>query len=334
MRTRVNVIVLLTIVTCVWVAGAVAQEAQKAKDVPTVADVRLLRKMKKYDDARKYIDVIIADKSVPDSERRVAYNERVTIALLTDGEGAARDAAKEALMAYPDLEADPAHYPAEVQEMYDDMRPDYFGRLYLTSDPPNCTVLLDKRVLGVTPLEGALIPSGKRTLRVTMSLYADEMLDVEIAAGDSAHYEVTLREYRDVHRPRFGVDVSVAYWGVSRPEGSQTALPAPYSVTDWQKRPGFGVGIFGFFPMRNKVAFQLGLRYSRVGERAVIDMGTSSPDAEVDYTYQYLTGPMVFRFYPGQKRMFCVCGGLELAYLLKASSSVAGGDGSSRPPST
>jgi len=327
MRFRVN-FVAMAIVSCAWVAGAVAQEAQKAKDVPSVSDVRLLRKMKKYDDARKYIDVILADKSVSDAERRLAYNERVTIVFLTDGKSAARTAAKEALLAYPDLVADPPDYPAEVGEIYDDMRPNMFGRLYLTSEPLFCEVYLGKRLLGVTPLEGVFIPAGEQTLRVHEDLYADENLEVSVVAGDSVRHEIRLREYRDVNRPRFGVDVSAGYWWVNRPGDAQQNLPAPYFVTDWEKRPSFGVGAFAWIPMRAKVAFQVGLRYSRVGERAMIDGGRSEPDYEVDYTYNYLAGPMVFRYYPSFNNRFNVCGGIELAYLVSASASAAGSDSS------
>jgi hypothetical protein len=328
MKSRLYIVVVLSFVALVWAAVAVAQDAQKAEDVPSVSDVRLLRKMKKYDDARKYIDVILADKSVPDAERRLAYNESVTIALLADGTSAARTAAKEALLAYPDLVADPPDYPAKVAEIYDDMRPNMFGLLYLTSEPLYCKVYLDKRELGVTPLEGVLIPAGKQMVTAKMDMYTDETFEVSVAAGDSVRREIRLREYRDVNRPRFGVDVSAGYWWVNRPGDAQQNLPAPYFVTDWEKRPSFGVGAFAWIPMRAKVAFQVGLRYSRVGERWVVDGGTSEPDTEVDYTYNYLAGPMVFRYYPSVNNRFNVCGGIELAYLVSASASAAGSDSS------
>ena len=324
MRTEIRLGIIIIFNACVLVTGADAQVdrgARSGEEIPLAADVRLLRKMELYDQAREFIGMILTGQEVPEAERRGAYNELVAMDYLTEGEAAARSTARKALTEYPDLQVDPVEYPPEIEALYAELRSTMFGRLYLTSNPGRCTVYLGERELGTTPLTGTYLPPGQHTLRVIREAFADEMIDVSISIGDSVSQNVTMLKYRDAYRPRLGVMIEVQRWKVDRPVASGSTSG---TVSDWESTTGFGAGLLGYFPIRKRVAFQAGARYSRVGGKATYQWHPEIPDGVADVTYQYVTASVLFHHYPSRSVRFSLCYGFEIPYLLSADVTPAG----------
>jgi hypothetical protein len=189
-----RVMIVLAIAVCSSAALAQTQETSKA---PSISDIRLMRKLGDHSRALEYVNALLADGSTPADVRKQAYNELVTMAFVAEGVAGAQSAAHKALMEFPDLKADPAHNPEEIQRIYDDLREKMFGRLHLASDPAGCTVSLKDREIGSTPLEGMYLPLGDHVLLLRRPNYADDTLHVDIAAGAELKRFVDMRLLRD-----------------------------------------------------------------------------------------------------------------------------------------
>jgi hypothetical protein len=142
------------------------------------------------------------------------------------------------------------------------------------------------------------------------------MIDVSIAAGDSVQQNVVMSDYRSVHRPRFGVVGEINRWKADR---SGTSGSDSDSGSD--SKIGFGAGVIGHFPLRERVALQLSVRYGRVGEQTSYQGDSEIPDGEGDVTFQYLTPALLFQHFPWRTFRLGITYGFEVPYLLSAQFS-------------
>ncbi len=295
-----RVMIALAIAIC---SSAALAHAQGTSEAPRIPDIRLMRKLGDYGQALEYARALLADGATSADDRKQAYNEIVTIAFAAEGKAAARSAARDALIEFPDLSADPAYYPIELLSLYDDLRKELFGRLHLASDPSGCAVSMGDRMLGSTPLEGVFLPVGNYVLLIKNPDFADDTICVAIAAGAESKRFVEMRRLRDTIERRIIIEAALSVVSLQYDGNGGTAGDA--SATR------FGGGAFFHAHAHDRLAYQVGVRYSSQG------------DAEL--SLHYLAAPASFKLYPFARPRVFACLGIEPAYLLSASRTESEG---------
>jgi hypothetical protein len=307
---------VLAITVLLNAAGAAAGEA---RDVPHISDIRLLRKLGEYDLAMGYLNTLMKDGSVPESIRKQAYNELVTIAYLRDGAYIARPIAQEAVLKYPDLETDPNHHPAEIQEIYESLKETMFGRLQITSYPDHCRVYLDGEDIGYTPLTDINVPAGEHTIRISAFGFADEIREISIDPGVVSEQFVTMRQYRAISKKGIGLEIGLGLASLKY-EGAVSGVFAGLGpFKDYKSVLRFGGGIFFELHRDDRFALQMGLRYNRHGNRASYDLGDESGWEEYSSYFHYMAVPVLLKYYPRFKPGAYLFAGPEYAFLVSAT---------------
>jgi hypothetical protein len=316
-----RVMIVLAIAVCSSAALAQTQETSKA---PSISDIRLMRKLGDHSRALEYVNALLADGSTPADVRKQAYNELVTMAFVAEGVAGAQSAAHKALMEFPDLKADPAHNPEEIQRIYDDLREKMFGRLHLASDPAGCTVSLKDREIGSTPLEGMYLPLGDHVLLLRRPNYADDTLHVDIAAGAELKRFVDMRLLRDSFKRRIGFEAGPSIVSMQYDRGAAGEFAGLGQVKNWKSAVRFGGGVMLQTYIHDRLTFQFGARYSSLGNTAEYQLTGVADPLTYDLRLNYVTLPVSWKVYPVERPRFFGCLGVEPAYLLSASLSGAG----------
>lgn len=295
--------------------------AQTSRDVPHISDIRLFRKLGEYERALAYLNIIMVDKKTPDDIRRRAYAELVTVFYLTEGVDSARSLAEDALAEFHDLEAEPAHHPDEVRELYDELRNIMFGRLRLASEPRTCEVYLGEERIGMTPLEGIYVPIGGHTLRISAFGYEDRLLDVDIKPGGELEHIVKLRPYRAEAALGIGFEAGLSIVSLDY-DGAGGVFAGAGTVAKSTNAARFGAGVSLHMYRRDRLAVQAGVRYISHGNRVYFQSGTGT-SALYDSYFRYLAVPVLVRYYLIKNPRIFLCAGPEFALLLSAELSRA-----------
>jgi len=306
-------------------SGAIAQEANGA---PQISDVRLLRKLGQYDQALGHVRAILADNATPEEVREQAYNELVTILYLTKGKKEAESAARKALTAFPDLQADPNHHPEEVLLLYENLRKEMFGRLSLSSDPSPGDVYLDGKGIGVTPLDSIYVPVGEHALRISKFGYEESAMKIDILPGAAADRFVTLRIVRNVPLMGMGIEVGPSLEMIAVDKESDQLFAGNWELKDYSAATRFGGGVFLHLNRRDRLAGQTGVRYGSQGSRGHYAASATYDAGAYDIYLTYLSAYMSAKYYVSWRPRIYVSVGPEIGYLIEGHLSKTTGIGS------
>jgi hypothetical protein len=316
---------MLLLVLSAYLGNAVAQEAGGA---PQISDVRLLRKLGQFDQALEHVRIMLADEATPEEIRRQAYDELVTILYLTKGRKEGESAAQKALTAYPDLQADPNHYPGEVLLLFENMRKEMFGRLSLASDPSPGDVYLDGKKIGVTPLDSTYVSVGQHAVRVVEYGYEDGAMKIDVPAGAAIDRFVTLRRARNVSGMGLGVEFGPALETIAVNGASDQLFAGQWDLREYSAALRFGGGVFLHLNRQDRLAGQLGIRYSSQGGCGSYDATYYYAAGEYDVRLDYVSVYMLAKYYVSRRPRLYVAAGPEFGYLIKGSLSKTTGIGS------
>lgn len=315
-------IIALTIAACSNAAIAYAQTTSKA---PNISDIRLMRKLGDTGRALEYVKTLLADGATSADVRQQAYNELVTIAFVTEGMAGARSAAQEALMEFPDLKTDPAHHPEEIQRIYDSLRNELFGLLHLASDPSGCAVSTGSRKLGSTPIEGMYFPLGDHILLLEKPDYADDTIHVAVAAGAELKRFVAMHRIRGSFKRSIGFEASSSIVSMQFDHDGLGDFAGLGPVDNWKNATRFGGGVFLQTYIHDRLAIQIGARYSNQGNTAKYDVPDDPELQTYDLNLHYLAVPAAWKIYPLEQPRIFGCLGIEPAYLFSANLTETGG---------
>ncbi len=327
-RTRISIILLNVVLLSIQMITVRSVLAGQSDDIPSLVEIRQLRQAGEYVQAHQRLESLLTLGDIPEEDRRLAYNELVTIAFLTGGENSAMPVARTVLARYPDLEADPLFYPAEIQSIYDEIRKTMYGVLRLDSDPEQSTVYLDDLDIGNTPITGLHIAPGEYTLRIEKTGYAGDTLTALIKPAGETYLSVTLLPpERDVPQVGFGFEAGLSLVSLNYPNGTGGVFAGVGTIESVSSDLRFSASIFIHINPHERFAIQAGARLSSYGNKAEYNMTGDYESGEYKSYLQYLSLPILFKHYPISGTRLFVCAGLEPAYLLRASLSSTGDSG-------
>ncbi len=300
--------------------------AAQAEEIPPMTEIRLIRKLGEYDQAKEYLNVLLEDKDTPDDIRAQVYNELITIVILTDGKDKARPIALKALEEIPNLEADHAHHPQEVFDLYEEIRKSKFGELNLTTDPPGCDVYLDGKHVGKTPLKSLHVLPGKHTIRFSRYEYKEETLEIEVTAGEESTHNVALISGSTLRDKRFGFEFGIS--NVSLKYGSGSDFAGVGEASSYSSVNRLSGGLFMQASLHDRLALQIGFRYAPMGNMAYYDMYSPNPSGKYECKMSYINMPILFKYYLSRNPGFVIIAGPEIGFLTSAKLSAENGSGS------
>ncbi|NIO02251.1 MAG: PEGA domain-containing protein [Candidatus Latescibacteria bacterium] len=187
-----SIVLAVTLVFPSFVFGADQEESivQKWDEVSS------LRLNGEYDRAIEILNQIIEEYSNSEEILRHAYNQLVSTLLLKGDEENAGEKAQEAVLIFPDLEADPISFPPRMNEMYAQLRSELYGSLTITK-PKECRIFLDDDFKGETPLHLELVRAGEYNLMVTKSGYHDYSESIHVDPNAKLNLEVSMDRQRN-----------------------------------------------------------------------------------------------------------------------------------------
>ena len=319
------ILMLSGVLTCIQLTSVRSVFAGQSDDIPSLEEIRQLRQDGEYYQARKYLESLLTVDDIPEADRRLAYNELVTITYFTSGEASARTVARKVMSRYPNLEADPLFYPREIQALYDEIRRTMYGVLRLESQPDHCTVFLDDLDIGYTPIEGLHIASGEYILRVEKTGYISDTLTVVVKPNGETSQSVALLPDQNIPKVGFGFEAGLSLVSLDFPNGTDGNLEGYGTIEEVSSDIRFSGSLFIQVNPHDKFAVQIGARLSSQGNKAEYTMFGDYKSGEYKSYLQYLSIPVLFKHYPLAGPRIYVCAGLEPAYLMRASLSSTGG---------
>jgi hypothetical protein len=190
-------------------SAARAQEGgEPATDI--FAEVVSLRSHGEYDRAIETIRRIIRANPNNHDVLRRAYNELVFTYLVKGDIELAEESARQALGWYPDITSDQEHVPPKVGELFDTLREQLFGTLEISTDPDACTIVLNGRNIGKSPMDVTYLRPGEHELRLSKRGYVTVSRTVTIDAGEIKNVDYSLERYGKSPRTGFGVGAGLA----------------------------------------------------------------------------------------------------------------------------
>jgi len=153
--------------------------------------VSVLNSQGEYSKSVEILNTIIKKHNSSETVVRRAYNILVYTLLTANRELDARRKAQEALYRFPDLTADVTYTPKSIDYVYDELRATMFGSLSI-SGPDSCRIFLDDEYMGMPPLNIEYMRVGTHELEMVKSGYQGYHKTVEVRAGDSKDYSITL----------------------------------------------------------------------------------------------------------------------------------------------
>ena len=195
--------------------------------------VSSLRSQGQYDKAIEVLQGIIAEYSKSDEVLRRAYCDLVfTLMSKPDADGAAQRA-REALLRFPNLTADPVYFPPRVNELYDQLRNQLYGALHVLTKPDSCRVFFGEKFVGVSPLHVEYVRVGDYVMNLSKSGYKDETSPLRIEPGSPTSVQLSLQRERSkkwwLLRTGPGAVVAgvLVYLGFRGKEGAAALEPLP-----------------------------------------------------------------------------------------------------------
>lgn len=159
-------------------------------------NVSSLRSQGQYDKAIEILRGIITEYSKSDEVLRRAYCDLVfTLMSKQDADGAAQSA-REALLRFPELAADPVYFPPRVNELYDQLRNELYGALHVLTKPDSCRVFLGEAFMGFSPLHVEYVRVGDYVMNLSKSGYKDEASPLRIEPGSPTSVQLSLQRER------------------------------------------------------------------------------------------------------------------------------------------
>jgi hypothetical protein len=192
-----TVAVPILLMLAIGVPSSTASDSDDQSIYTRFEEVSSLRSQGHYDEAIGILKDIIREYSQSDQVLRRAYTDLVFTLLSKGDRTAARESAREAVLRFPDLEADPIYFPLSINDMYTGLRKELFGSLNVDTRPDSCRVFLDTEFVGFTPLELAYVRVGHYTLNLSRTGYHDESMSVRIDPGSPATIRSSLARQRD-----------------------------------------------------------------------------------------------------------------------------------------
>ncbi len=314
---RATIIILAILLLSAFILPADAFAQEQADEIPPITEIRLIRKLGEYDQAKQYLEALLEDKATPDETRKEAYNELVTILLETEGRDAAKPVAIDAVKEFPTIEADRAHHPPETFELYEQLSRLLFGKLILRSNPKDCDVYLDGKHVGKTPLEDVYVYPGKHSIRLSRYEYRDKTIETRIGAGQTVTHDVELKSGSKLKHKRFGFEIGLS--NVSLKYGAGNDFQDIGTVGSYSSINRLSGGVFMQAFFHEGLALQVGLRYAPMGNTAYYQMfGTENPDGKYECKMNYIVLPVLFRQYLTKDPGLMFIAGPELGFLTKA----------------
>ncbi len=304
--------------------------AQATQTFPSIEDIRSLRTQGKYDEAIEILNNIITDDSSPEDVLEQVYNELIFSLLLKEEKEAAMEAARRALLRFPDLKPDPVYYPPTLGQMYDDLKKEMFGSLELQTIPEACEVYFDNDYKGLSPLRIEYLTVGQYDVNIKKQGYNDEALSVRIDPNTLTKKDVVLSriiEFQKRKRVRIGVDIGAVYAFMKYKNPGDSDNGAPFlGLGDINEEKGafrYSFGLLADIALHDRFSLQPGVRYTRLGDRIGFSSVEVPEGGEFNLYYDYVSLPLSFKFYLyGAPSLYLAVGG-EPGYLLSARLSGA-----------
>jgi hypothetical protein len=152
-------------------------------------EVVSLRSQGEYAKAAEILRDILAEGMRAEDISRRAYNYLVITAWDAEDRESAIELAREALLLYPDLDADRIAFPPKLNALYEEVRAEIFGSLHVEADPESCEVFLDDEYLGKTPIELLYVPIGTYELVLKKHGHRDYSKTLSIKPGTEHRIE-------------------------------------------------------------------------------------------------------------------------------------------------
>ena len=197
LRTIATAAVPVLIALAIGVPSSTASDLDDQSIYTRFEEVSSLRSQGHYDEAIVILKDIIREYSQSDQVLRRAYTDLVFTLLSKGDRDAAREGAREAILRFPDLEADPIYFPLSVNDMYTGLRKELFGSLNVDTRPDSCRVFLDDEFVGFTPLRMDYVRVGHYILNLSRTGYHDESMSVRIDPGSPTTIRSSLGRQRD-----------------------------------------------------------------------------------------------------------------------------------------
>ncbi len=289
---------------------------------PDISEIRLLRSIGKYDEAIKYLQDMINDESSSEELLRDAYNEIISAYIQKGNPERARSLAKEALMRFYDLEADPRLHPEEVAELYADIRKKYFSSVHIATDPPKATVYKNGTKLGDTPLD-IYLPVGPQTLEVRKDYFRNETIELDIKTGETVDKKVKLSMYdtQPSGKIRFGIKLGFSRVSIGAADGGAGLV----GTTEAPIR--FTAGLLLSIPMSSRAVIQVEGRFVQLGNREYFEYhyGGNMYSNKQELVQKYLAFPFMLKYYVHEKPAFYIGGGMEIAFHISSEFKTGSG---------
>ncbi len=291
----------------------------------SVSDIRILRKLGRYDEAITQLNDILADASATDDVRKSAYNELATAYHEQGDESKATEVAKTAITEFPDIEIDPSHHPKALKNIYEQFRKEMYGTIDIRTTPTGCDVFLNGDEIGKSPLK-QYVSTGDYTLKIRKWDYVEDVRTINVPTDSTISLVVQLKPYAVESRwkrVRFGFQVGLSSTSLSyQGDKTSSAVADRYlgmgQASEWENLRSLSPGLILDMPVSYQVSFQPELRYVQIGNRATYVMEGDLPTGEYDLIHQFIALPLIFKFFPMEHPRLFLSGGIEPAYMLSA----------------
>jgi hypothetical protein len=188
-----SAVLSLVFFTCSLSPPLAAAQSQNISVDERLREVYSLRSQGEFERAVEALNAILEEHSDTEEVLRTVFSELV-FTIKNFDEAGAIEKAREALERFPDLQAD-LRLPSWVNETYDRLRAEMFGRLIVTK-PEGCRVFLDGGFLGETPLDEPLVRAGEYELTLTKSGYYDYKEELVVEPGREHSLAFSMNRYR------------------------------------------------------------------------------------------------------------------------------------------
>ena len=231
-RSTATISLAAFLIMAVFPAGLASQGTEE-EIYDRFESVSSLRSQGQYDKAIEVLRGIIAEYSKSDEVLRRAYCDLVfTLMSKPDADGAAQSA-REALLRFPNLTADPVYFPPRVNELYDQLRGELYGALNVLTKPDSCRIFLGETFVGVSPLHVEYVRVGDYDMNISKSGYKDEASALRIEPGSPTSVQFSLQRERGKKwwllrtGPAAALAGVLVYLGLRGEEAAAAAEPLP-----------------------------------------------------------------------------------------------------------
>ncbi|NIM19178.1 MAG: outer membrane beta-barrel protein [Candidatus Latescibacteria bacterium] len=327
------VLCVLLLLFCPPISSAAQDETIRNK----IEEARSLRAEGRYDQALDMIQALFEERIESAELQKQLHNEMIFTIFLKGDTNLCEEKAKEALLIFPELNADPTYFPPQLNDLYEKLRNDLFGSVILTTRPDSCNVLFGDGFHDYSPIHRKYVKSGEYEVTIQKKGYHKKKDLIQIEPGKSVNVEISLERVgsRQVRMLRPGVELGGSFTNFDY------SIEAP-SLGAGERRDGiFNFTAGGFVDIRilSRIILQPGIRWLRFGESArfSVDPATLSPAPPVsdpvqpqyieraftDFTrtLNYLAVPVKTKaLLLNNPRLFLTIGS-EFGYLISAKAS-------------